>query len=133
MPQLTRITSASGLLRYFRCPYQAKVMKMLEMVSRMTVHMGRHCKAASGFLCELGQQIERIAGCQNANRPQAVCRVLDERANQKRNGANESDSGRPRISPGAIGTGCVRLSQPQNEDPGVGEGVIGHEIKSSDG
>src|SRR5690606_27629662 len=33
IPQLTRITANSGEDLYFRCPYQAKVMKMLEAVS----------------------------------------------------------------------------------------------------
>ena len=34
MPQLTAIAVVSGALLYFRCPYQAKVMKMLENSSR---------------------------------------------------------------------------------------------------
>jgi len=37
MPQLIRMTLKSGACRYFRCPYQAKVMKILEMVSRTIV------------------------------------------------------------------------------------------------
>src|SRR5271169_5521335 len=39
MPQLTRITFQSAEVRYFRWPYQAKVMKMFEMVSRTMVRM----------------------------------------------------------------------------------------------
>ena len=39
MPQLITITLKSGWLRNFKCPYHAKVMKMLEMVSRMIVLM----------------------------------------------------------------------------------------------
>jgi hypothetical protein len=41
MPQLATITIHSGESLYFKCPYQAKVMKMLEMVRRMTVFTGR--------------------------------------------------------------------------------------------
>ena len=34
MPQLMRMATISGLLcRFFKCPYQAKVMKMLEPIS----------------------------------------------------------------------------------------------------
>src|SRR5580765_921234 len=39
MPQLTRMTLNKGACRYFRCPYQAKVMKIFEMVSRTIVVM----------------------------------------------------------------------------------------------
>jgi hypothetical protein len=39
MPQLTRITFQRAEVRYFRWPYQAKVMKMLEIVSRIMVLM----------------------------------------------------------------------------------------------
>src|ERR1700680_3759733 len=38
--QLTTITLYSGTSRYFKCPYQAKVMKMLEMVSSAIAFMG---------------------------------------------------------------------------------------------
>src|ERR1041385_7517779 len=34
MPQLARMTTASGALLYFKCPYQATVMKMFEQASR---------------------------------------------------------------------------------------------------
>jgi hypothetical protein len=44
MPQLARMTFQSASLRYFRWPYQAKVMKIFEMVSRRIVRM------AGGFL-----------------------------------------------------------------------------------
>src|SRR5450432_3514314 len=37
MPQLARITFQSASLRYFRCPYHAKVMKIFETVSRRIV------------------------------------------------------------------------------------------------
>jgi len=40
MPQLATTTFQSATLRYFRCPYQAKVMKMLEMVSSRIVCIG---------------------------------------------------------------------------------------------
>src|ERR1041384_5684997 len=40
MPQLARITFQSASLRYLRWPYQAKVMKTLEMVSRTMVRIG---------------------------------------------------------------------------------------------
>jgi hypothetical protein len=40
MPQLARIAIHSGDSLYLRCPYQAKVMKMLEMVSKRMVCMG---------------------------------------------------------------------------------------------
>ena len=39
MPQLTRMTFHSASWRNFRWPYQAKVMKMLEKMRRMTVHI----------------------------------------------------------------------------------------------
>src|SRR5580704_9615953 len=39
MPQLTRMTFQSASWRYFKWPYQAKVMKMLEKVRRTIVHM----------------------------------------------------------------------------------------------
>ena len=42
MPQLMRITASSGQCpprKYRRCPYQAKVMNRLEMVSKTTVFM----------------------------------------------------------------------------------------------
>jgi len=35
--QLTKITRSRGLLLYFRCPYQARVMKIFEMISKTTV------------------------------------------------------------------------------------------------
>src|SRR5580704_5456953 len=37
IPQLTRMTFQSAEVRYFKWPYQAKVMKMFEMVSRTIV------------------------------------------------------------------------------------------------
>jgi hypothetical protein len=37
MPQLAIITFQSGVLRYFRWPYHANVMKMLEIVRRIIV------------------------------------------------------------------------------------------------
>src|SRR5579863_6652546 len=37
MPQLARITFQSASLRYFRWPYQAKVMKIFEIVSNRMV------------------------------------------------------------------------------------------------
>ena len=37
MPQLTRITVHSGFRVYFRCPYQAKVMNVFEMIRKITV------------------------------------------------------------------------------------------------
>src|ERR1700686_4015590 len=40
MLQLARMTFQSASLRYFRWPYQAKVMKMFEMVSRRIVRIG---------------------------------------------------------------------------------------------
>src|SRR5688572_7678974 len=39
MPQLARIAIHIGEFLYFRCPYQAKVMKMLEIVRRIAVVM----------------------------------------------------------------------------------------------
>ena len=35
MPQLAKITTHKAVDLNFRCPYQAKVMKMLEMVNKM--------------------------------------------------------------------------------------------------
>jgi len=35
MPQLTRIAIQSAELRNFKCPYQARFMNRLEIVSRM--------------------------------------------------------------------------------------------------
>src|SRR5450755_762198 len=43
MIQLMRITLNSGTSRYFRWPYQAKVMKMLEMVRSRIVIMRICC------------------------------------------------------------------------------------------
>src|SRR5690606_21829115 len=40
MPQLTRITAASGAALYFRWPYQAKVMKTFEAKRRPIVIAG---------------------------------------------------------------------------------------------
>jgi len=37
MAQLTRITLTNGVCRYFRCPYQANVIKILDMVSNTIV------------------------------------------------------------------------------------------------
>jgi hypothetical protein len=39
MPQLMRMTFHSASCRNFRWPYQAKVMKMLEKMRRITVHI----------------------------------------------------------------------------------------------
>jgi hypothetical protein len=39
MAQLIRMTLKRGALRYFKCPYQAKVIKMLEIVRRMMVYI----------------------------------------------------------------------------------------------
>src|SRR5688572_2119213 len=39
IPQLTRIVSTSGAVLCFRCPYQAKVMKTLEMSNSVIVSM----------------------------------------------------------------------------------------------
>src|SRR5579862_1517747 len=47
------ITFSSGTLRYFRWPYQAKVIKMLETVSRAMVRM-----MAKPFLSRNGGQHE---------------------------------------------------------------------------
>src|ERR1700680_4527993 len=41
MPQLARMTFQSASLRYFRWPYQAKVMKIFEMVSRRIVRIAQ--------------------------------------------------------------------------------------------
>jgi hypothetical protein len=40
MPQLARIAIHSGVSLYLRCPYQASVMKMLEIVNNMIVRIG---------------------------------------------------------------------------------------------
>jgi hypothetical protein len=39
MPQLAMITFHRASLRYFKCPYQAQVMNMLEIVSSRMVCM----------------------------------------------------------------------------------------------
>src|SRR6267378_6891335 len=39
IPQLMTITFHSATLRYFKCPYQANVIKTFEMVSRRIVRM----------------------------------------------------------------------------------------------
>src|SRR6202048_3172957 len=39
IPQLTKITFHKASCRYFKCPYQAKVMKILETVSNNIVRM----------------------------------------------------------------------------------------------
>jgi hypothetical protein len=49
IPQLARIAMTIGrLLRVFRCPYQAKVMKMLDKVRRMMVFIGQSCLLLRG-------------------------------------------------------------------------------------
>src|SRR5882672_7636788 len=45
MPQLARITFQSPSFRYFKCPYQAKVMKILEIVSNTIVRI-RICRSS---------------------------------------------------------------------------------------
>ena len=42
MAQLTRMTFQSASWRKRRWPYQAKIIKMLETMSRMTVHIFRY-------------------------------------------------------------------------------------------
>ena len=39
MPQLTTTTFHSGCCSYFKCPYQAMVMKIFEQIRRKIVHM----------------------------------------------------------------------------------------------
>jgi hypothetical protein len=66
MPQLTRMTFHSASWRNFRWPYQAKVMKMLEKMSRITVHMVDWMRAgwATGFsgstMTALSENLERL-------------------------------------------------------------------------
>src|SRR5208337_906320 len=48
--QLITITFNNGTLRYFRWPYQAKVMKMLETVSRAIVRMERDSAIGDGSI-----------------------------------------------------------------------------------
>src|SRR6266850_3014949 len=45
MPQLARITFQSPSFRYLKCPYQAKVMKILEIVSNTIVRI-RICRSS---------------------------------------------------------------------------------------
>src|SRR6266853_4589953 len=52
MSQLMRMTLNSGAWRYFRCPYHAKVMKMLERVRSRIVVM-RICCLILGAVCTL--------------------------------------------------------------------------------
>jgi hypothetical protein len=52
MSQLMTITLNSGAWRYFRWPYQAKVMKMLERV-RSRIMVMRICCLIVGFDCTL--------------------------------------------------------------------------------
>src|ERR1700681_2848895 len=66
MPQLARITFHSASLRYFRWPYQAKVMKIFEIVSKRMVRMGfsrspgfTRIRNSRRFLCGLDSN-ERI-------------------------------------------------------------------------
>src|SRR5271166_179204 len=51
--QLMTMTLNKGVSRYFRWPYQAKVMKILERVSRTTVVM-RICCVTAGCGCKCG-------------------------------------------------------------------------------
>src|SRR5690242_13367598 len=55
--QLTRITLKRGAWRYFKCPYQAKVMKILEMVRSNIVVMLLCCH---GF-GDLRERVGRLA------------------------------------------------------------------------
>src|SRR5580658_3669592 len=52
MSQLMRMTLKSGACRYFRWPYHAKVMKMLERVRSRIVVMPICC-LIPGFVCTL--------------------------------------------------------------------------------
>src|ERR1700682_6810779 len=58
MPQLARMTFQSASLRYFKWPYQAKVMKMFEMVRRRIVRTWRgpvirSCRASRDYAARI--------------------------------------------------------------------------------
>src|ERR1700688_3812911 len=79
MPQLARMTFQSASLRYFRWPYQAKVIKIFEMVSRRIVRIvqifldvdinvpGRYgkyrflrgCRSEANLIEEVGLELKR--------------------------------------------------------------------------
>ncbi|GAB1379157.1 hypothetical protein MASR1M49_20030 [Pararhodobacter aggregans] len=57
MPQLIRMTVISGALRYFRCPYQAKVMKTFEASSNKMV-----CSGTDRGMARRGLQLRSDCG-----------------------------------------------------------------------
>jgi hypothetical protein len=60
--QLAAIRRGSGALRYFKCPYQAKVMKILEIVSRTMVVIGEQFRSgAQTFKAEKTQRTSIMA------------------------------------------------------------------------
>jgi hypothetical protein len=59
--QLTTITLWRGTLRYFRCPYQTKVMNMLEMVSSAIRPHGEISLLAVVELNEPSRLVEHLA------------------------------------------------------------------------
>src|SRR5688572_24762184 len=63
MPQLARMTANSGEDLYLRCPYQAKVMKMLEPSSRT---MGSR-RSSRGGMARAGSSGATVCGL-NAHR-----------------------------------------------------------------
>src|SRR6266478_8197188 len=74
MSQLMTMTLNSGACRYFRWPYQAKVMKMLERVRSRIVVM-RICCLIPGFDCTL-----RAGGATGVSPVHIMCRQYGGRA-----------------------------------------------------
>src|SRR5215510_6831424 len=63
--QLTRIAFQSGDFRNLRCPYHAKVIKMFEIVRRITVRIAQHLTVKRSGPCysipDLSASIWRIS------------------------------------------------------------------------
>src|SRR5437667_6029788 len=136
MSQLTSITASKGRLRYLRWPYQAMVMKMLEIVSRMMVSMALDCKRERSGRSwraardhHAGQQIEWITQRQHAQRPQAVFCIAGNGCRQKCHRAEQRDAGGPGISPGSVRPRCSRLAVAKHDHAQVGHGVIGDKVE----
>ena len=74
MSQLIRIINSSGLAFSFRCPYHARVMKIFEITSKITVVIGNSVYSAALMHTEKAEYW--VSGPAESRRLQAVIRPV---------------------------------------------------------
>src|SRR4051794_23838608 len=131
MPQLMRITLSSGALRYFRCPYQANVMKTFETSSSRIVSMFFTVVLVSRRLrgrCRFSRRTlpVKVSGDADEHDEDADDRFLLVRvSHDPRPDAadHEIEAGQPGVSRAAIRPFYVGARAPQHEERSDGGDV----------